>query len=159
MADKRYKKVEPKDPNAGLKLLRDGLAEALQTIPTSDNSAVVTELSMLRTAVENMVDQQRASQEASRAQSELVANAIASIELNVSQSPSEPVDVQPIVEALGKLTPAPQQVQEVPQIDVEGLVEKIFNLTNKETTVPTYDFQIERNASGVLVGIKAIPMN
>lgn len=156
MADKRFKKIEPKDPDAGLKLLRDGITEALQKIPTSDNTAVASELSMLRVAIEDMVQQQRASQEASMAFSENIASAIASIKLEVSESSSEPLDVQPIVEALSKLTPAPPQ--EIPQLDVEGLVEKIFQLTNIEKPTPTYNFEIERNHSGLLVGIKATPI-
>ncbi len=44
-----------------------------------------------------------------------------------------------------------------PPLDVEGLVEKVFKLTNKVEVRPTYNFSIERNHSGVLTGITATP--
>lgn len=44
-----------------------------------------------------------------------------------------------------------------PPLDVEGLVESIFKLTNKTEVKPTYTFKIERNHSGVLTGITATP--
>jgi hypothetical protein len=153
---KKYIKVEPEKPDIGLQLLNEGLTKALKELPIADTESVASELSKIREGIESLVDQQRASQEASKARSDQLASAIASIELNVSESSSEPLDVQPIVEALKSIKLQPQ---EVPQIDVEGLVEKIFNLTNKEKPTPTYNFEIERNASGVLVGIKAIPIN
>ena len=46
-----------------------------------------------------------------------------------------------------------------PPLDVEGLVESIFKLTNKTEVKPTYTFKIERNHSGVLTGITANPNN
>lgn len=156
----RYKRVEVKDPDAGLKLLGAGLEKALKELPTADNTEVVNALNSVRDAVTELSSQQRASQEASKAHSELLASAIASIELNVSQGSSEPLDVQPIVEALSKLAdsmPTAQQMQEVPPVDVEGLVEKIFQLTNRERPAPTYNFKVERNHSGVLTGIVATP--
>jgi len=100
----------------------------------------------------------RASQESSKAfQEEVVASLgeIANIKLEASQEVSEPVDVEALLEGMAKLMPSPQ---EVPQLDVEGLVEKVFNLTSREAAVPTYNFEIERNHSGLLVGIKATPV-
>lgn len=44
-----------------------------------------------------------------------------------------------------------------PPLDVEGLIEQIFKLTNKVEVKPTYTFSIERNHSGVLTGITATP--
>jgi (p)ppGpp synthase/HD superfamily hydrolase len=58
-------------------------------------------------------------------------------------------EVQKMVQGLTNKTPPP--------IDVEGLVEKIFKLTNKTEVKPVYTFQIERDVSGRLSGIKAIP--
>lgn len=153
----RYKRVEVKDPDAGLKLLGAGLEKALKELPTADNTEVVNALNSVRDAVTELSSQQRASQEASKAHSELLASAIASIELNVSQGSSEPLDVQPIVEALSKLAdsmPTAQQMQEVPPVDVQGLVEKVFNLTNNK---PTYTFEVKRDASGRLKEIVANP--
>lgn len=44
-----------------------------------------------------------------------------------------------------------------PPVDVKGLIEQIFKLTNKVEVKPTYTFQIERDGSGRLAGIKATP--
>jgi len=50
-----------------------------------------------------------------------------------------------------------ESVAPPPPLDVEGLVESIFKLTNKTEVKPTYTFKIERNHSGVLTGITATP--
>ena len=44
-----------------------------------------------------------------------------------------------------------------PPVDVKGLVEKIFSLTNVEKERPSYSFTVKRNSSGILTGIEATP--
>ena len=158
MADTRYKKVEPKGPSQEAKMI----VEAISSLPTTDNKSLEDKLEVLTAELKKANEQRqemlRASQESSKAfQKEVVASLgeIANIKLEASQEVSEPVDVEALLKGMAKLMPSPQ---EVPQLDVEGLVEKVFNLTNREAVVPTYNFEIERNHSGLLVGIKATPV-
>jgi len=58
-------------------------------------------------------------------------------------------EIEKVVQGLSHTPPPP--------LDVEGLVEKIFKLTNKVEVKPTYTFKIERNGSGTLTGIIATP--
>ena len=58
-------------------------------------------------------------------------------------------EIEKMVE--GMSTPPP------PPLDVQGLVENLYKLTNKPEPKPTYSFKIERNSSGALVGITATP--
>jgi len=156
------KKEKVRDPDAGIQKLGSDLSSALESLsssmPTIDNTEIVSGLTAVKQALAELANQQRASQEASQSfYKEAIASLreVAKIKLEASQEVSEPVDVEALLEGMAKLMPSPQ---EVPQLDVEGLVEKVFNLTSREAAVPTYNFEIERNHSGLLVGIKATPV-
>lgn len=64
----------------------------------------------------------------------------------IRESVKDNVDIEAVINRVASI---PRET-----LDVEGLVEKIYNLTNQR---PTYKFEVERNHSGVLVGITATP--
>lgn len=159
MADKKYRKIEPKDPDAGLKSLGEVVTAAINNLPTADTSDVADKLQSVANAVEELSNQQRASQEASQAfYKEAIASLgeIAKIKLEAIQGASEGVDVQALLEGMAKLIPEPAPMPApVEPVDIEGIIRQVFELTKKQP--PKYTFNIERNHSGVLVGITATP--
>lgn len=62
----------------------------------------------------------------------------------------QPIDVEALVTKIAKL------VAPTPAIDVEALLSRIYAMTQEK---PSYSFKVERNNSGVLVGLKATPSN
>jgi hypothetical protein len=66
--------------------------------------------------------------------------------------PPPPLDVEALVKGMAEIIPAPSVAPD--PVDVQGLVEKVFNLTNNK---PTYTFEVKRDASGRLKEIVANP--
>jgi hypothetical protein len=67
--------------------------------------------------------------------------------------------LEELVESIKSLAECSQKAPDViseapPPVNVEAIVEKVFNLTNKK---PSYTFKIERDFEGRLAGITAIP--
>lgn len=60
------------------------------------------------------------------------------------------VDLQPLIDKMGAIQQKP--------LDVKGLLEGVAKLTQKETIPPTYQFEVERNHSGLLTGLRAVPV-
>ena len=71
---------------------------------------------------------------------------------DMSSSLEAKIDV--LIVALGKLLERPAQGSTEAPIDIPELIAKVYESTNNK---PTYQFKIERNNSGVLVGITASP--
>ena len=161
MADTRYKKVEPKGPSQEAKMI----VEAISSLPTTDNKSLEDKLEVLTAELKKANEQRqemlRASQESSKAfQEKVVASLgeIANIKLEASQEVSEPVDVEALLEGMAKLMPEPTPLPApIEQIDIEGIIKQVLEYSKQEA--PTYTFDIERNHSGVLTGITAIPTN
>ena len=142
-------------PSGDTLLLKQAL-EDIASKPSIDNKEVFEKIaSSIEKAGQQQLEAYQKSQEALLEQARAMVASVSNIKLEASQEVSEPVDVEALLEGMAKLMPSPQ---EVPQLDIEGLVEKVFNLTNREAAVPTYNFEIERNHSGLLVGIKATPV-
>ena len=158
-----YKRVVEENPHKGLELLRDGVKEALSELSSKieapDLEIIAVKLSEVVKSVEMLTDQQRASQEASKQfYKEAVASLgeIAKIKLEASHEVSEPIDIQALLEGMAKLIPEPAPIPApIEQVDIEGIIKQVFDYTQKKP--PKYKFEVERNHSGVLVGITATP--
>ena len=157
------KKEETKGPSQDSLLLKQALESIKESLPTSDTSSLEEKVAMLAEKFDKMVEtskeHHRVSQEASKSfYQEAIASlkSIANIKLEASQEVSEPVDVEALLEGMAKLIPEPAPMPApIEPIDVEGIIRQVFELTKKQP--PKYTFNIERNHSGVLVGITATP--
>lgn len=158
-----YKRVVEENPHKGLELLRDGVKEALSElsskIETPDLEVLANKLTEVTKSLDTLTSQQRASQEASKQFYEKAVASlgeIAKIKLEASYEASEPLDVQALLDGMAKLIPEPISVPApVEPVDIEGIIEQVFRHTQKKP--PKYKFEVERNHSGVLVGITATP--
>ena len=134
----------------------DVLEKAIRAIEIPDSG---DKLSEVVSSINQLVQQQRASQEASKQfYKEAVASLgeIAKIKLEATQEVSEPINIQALLEGMAKLIPEPAPIPApIEPVDIEGIIKQVFDHTQKKP--PKYKFEIERNHSGVLVGITATP--
>lgn len=146
-------------PTGDTLLLKQALEDIASKEPV-DNRDVLEELvSKAEESNRQQAAQLEAYQKAQEAfleQARAMVASVSNIKLEASQEVSEPVDVEALLEGMAKLIPEPAPMPApVEPIDVEGIIRQVFELTKKQP--PKYTFNIERNHSGVLVGITATP--
>lgn len=154
----RYTKVEPKGPSEDSLLLK----EAIESIPSVDNTSLEEKLTLLTEELKRASSER---QEAHRASQELYQETLNKIIVSLDSiaktsqtapqevvEPPPPLDVEALVKGMAEIIPAPSVAPD--PVDVQGLVEKVFNLTNNK---PTYTFEVKRDASGRLKEIVANP--
>ena len=71
---------------------------------------------------------------------------------NGNMSASLEAKIDTLIVTLGEVLERPAQAPTEPAIDIPELVAKVYETTNIK---PNYEFKIERNQSGQLVGITA----
>lgn len=152
----RYKKVEEEKPSADSLLLKEVLSD-IASKPSIDNKEVFEKIaSSIEKAGQQQLEAYQKAQEAFLEQARAMVASVSNIKLEASQEVSEPVDVEALLEGMAKLIPEPAPMPApVEPIDIEGIIKQVLEYSKKEA--PTYTFNIERNHSGVLVGITATP--
>lgn len=157
----KYERVTTESEIARQSLLLKETLEKLSKGSLSESTEKLLERLLSEMERANFVAEQalRASQEAYKELSDKMATGLQAIAEKPVQSfpelpsPPEPIDVERLLSGIVEAIPKPEPVKPV---DVVGIVKQVAELSKQEKKT-SYTFEIERNHSGVLTSIKAVP--